>query len=171
MGGSGECLSCYIHLQTLSKAATKMEQMEGETTATLQGCTRYSALHHLTVRPPTNWFFPGLLFLLASLSFAHLRPYKNDSFNIIDSLLCVVAILFLFSQSVVTAGGMGSTRPYQIFAQLTSLIPLVYIMCYVVYRYVFTPLYRRAKKGREVWMTDLGDSLSATDTDHISTRL
>ena len=126
-------------------------------------------ISHITVESPTRWFLPGLLFLLASLSFAGLRPYRNDSFNIIDSLLCAVAILFLFSQSVVTAGGVASTRSYQIVTQLTTLIPLVYITCYVVYRYVFTPLHRLAKRGREVRMTNAEELLSANALDHIST--
>ena len=93
-------------------------------------------ISHITVGSPTKWFLPGLLYFLASLSFASLRPYRKDSFSIIDSLFCAVAILFLFSQPVVTTGGVNSTRLYPIVAQLTTLIPLVYITCYVVYRYV-----------------------------------
>jgi len=103
---------------------------------------------HTTVGFSTKWFLPGLLYLLASLTFAGLRPYRNDIFNVIDSLLFALANVGTFSQSLVAAGGVGSTRPYQIFVQLAVPIPLVYMSCYVVYRYVLTPLYRRAKRRR-----------------------
>ena len=97
---------------------------------------------------PTNWFLIGLFFFLASLSFAGLRPYRNDSFNIIDSVLCGVAMITVFSLSVLTAGGVEKTRPYQIVVQLALLVPLVYITCYVLYRRIFTPLYRCVKRKR-----------------------
>ena len=102
----------------------------------------------------TKWFLPGLLHLLASLSFAALRPYRNDIFNVIDSLLFALATVGTFSQSLVVAGGVGSTRPYQIVAQLIVPIPLVYMSCYCLYCYVFTPLYRRAKRRMETSMDD-----------------
>ena len=113
-------------------------------------------ISHISVGFSTSWFLPGLLFLLASLSFAGLRPYRNDSFNVIDSLLFALAAAGAFSQSVVTAGGVGSTRPYQIVVQLAVSIPLVYMSCYVLYRYVITSLHRRVKKGRlETGMDDV----------------
>ena len=105
-------------------------------------------ISRITVGSSTGWFLPGLLFLLASLSFAGLRPYRYNSFNVIDSVLFALASVGLFSQSLVVAGGEGSTRPYQIAAQLIALTPLVYITGYVFYHHVFTRLYRRAKRKR-----------------------
>ena len=107
-----------------------------------------SYVSHNTLWPPARWYLPGILFLLASICFVGLRPYRNDRFNIVDCVLCVATTVFLFSQSVVTAGGVDNTRLYQIVVQLILLVPLVYITCYMFHRYVVTPLYRRADRGR-----------------------
>ena len=119
-------------------------------------------ISHITVGSPANWFLPGLLFFLASLTFAGLKPYRNDIFNVIDSLLFALATVGTLSQSLVVAGGVGSTRPYQIFVQLAVPIPLVYMSCYVLYRYVFTPLYRRVKRRR---METSMDNMSIVEYD------
>ena len=127
-------------------------------------------ISHLTVGSPANWFLPGLLYLLASLTFAGLKPYRNDSFNVIDSLLFALASVGAFSQTMVVAGGVGSTRLYQIFVQLIDLTPLVYITGYVLYRHIFTPLYRLAKRERlERGMTDA--SSGETDSEDLPHRL
>ena len=129
-------------------------------------------ISHITVRFPTGWFLPGLLFLLASVTFAGLRPYRNDTFNVIDSLLFALATVGTFSQSLVVAGGVGSTRPYQIAVQLIALTPLVYITGYVFYRHILIQrlLYRRAKGERlERGMTDA--SSEETDSEDLPHRL
>ena len=125
---------------------------------------------HAAVSQSGSWFVSGLLFLLASLSFAYIRPYRKDWYNTIDSLLCAAAAIYLFSQSVVVAGGVDSTRPYQIAVQLIVLIPLIYITCYVLYRHVFTPLHRRTKRERPE--RDVKDASSEdTDSEDLPDRL
>ena len=119
-----------------------------------------------------GWFMSALPFFLASLSFLHLRPYKCDWHNTIDSLLCVVATVILFSQSVVAAGGVDSTRPYQIVVQLSVFAPLVYITCYVLYQYAFTPLYRQPRRQRLDRSSSMSDSSNEeTDSEDLPHRL
>ena len=127
-------------------------------------------ISHVAVPSPTSWFLIGLFFLLASLSFAGLRPYRNDSFNIIDSVLCGVATIAVFSLSMLTVGGVEKTRLYQIVVQLAFLVPLVYITCYVLYWHIFTPLYRRVKRERLEGTVD--DILSEqSDSEELPHRL
>lgn len=116
----------------------------------------------ITVSVSRKSFISSLLFLLASLSFAILRPYKNNRFNIIDCLLCAVITVGLFFQSVVIVGGVDNTRFYQIIGSQTVFVPLVYITCYVLYCYIFTPLYRRAKRERQERHED---NISSEETD------
>ena len=98
---------------------------------------------YITLQSPQSWFLSGLICIATSLTFAHLRPYRNDRFNTIDSILYMVAAVVSFSQCVVSAAGVAYTRFYQIIVQLGSLIPAVYLVCFGLYRFFLKPVYKK----------------------------
>ena len=98
---------------------------------------------YVTLGSPQSWFLSSLICIATSLTFAHLRPYRNDRFNTIDSILYMVVTIILFSQCVVSTAGVAYTRFYQIIVQLGSLVPAVYIACFGLYRFVLTPMHRK----------------------------
>ena len=100
-------------------------------------------ISHIMRGPPASWFVPTLLFIVAALLFANLRPYRNNIFNTGDSLQFALAIVFTVCQAIVAAAGVENTAHYQIIAQLLLVVPLIYITGLIFYRYIAAPLNRR----------------------------
>jgi len=73
------------------------------------------------------WMIIILCPIIASLMFALLRPYKNDWFNILDSLLFATLALSTF---LVMYNKHVASTPQQIVALLT-IVPLIYIVLIV----------------------------------------
>ena len=92
------------------------------------------------------WLSTSFLFLIAALLFANMRPYRNDIFNTIDSLWFALGMIFTMCQALIVARGVGVTLHYQIILQVLLGIPLVYIICYMVYSQVATLVSRRARR-------------------------
>ena len=104
---------------------------------------------HTVLRPPADWLVPSFLILCASLSFANLRPYRNDVFNKIDSLFLAVTVVLTTSESIVVAVGVAKSRPYQILALLCLFAPLVYVTGYVIAALYCNVRRRRHRQGEE----------------------
>ena len=101
------------------------------------------------VEPPTSWFLYAILFLIVSIIFARLKPYRDDRLNVVDCVFCALVSICLFSQSLVAAGGVTSKRPYQIVTQLICLIPAVYIIGFAICSYVLIPLQQKVRLRRQ----------------------
>ena len=90
-------------------------------------------LTHALVASPTNWLLPALLFLIFSVCFANFRPYREDRYNTLDSVISAMGAFFLSCQAIITAQGDASSRPFQIIAQLGALLPLGYMSGLIIY--------------------------------------
>ena len=101
-----------------------------------------------SIEPPAIWFLYTILFIIVSILFALLKPYQDDRLNILDCVLCAIASIYFLSQSLVAAGGVASTRPYQIIAQLFCIVPAVYIIGFVTCSYVLIPLHQKVRSRR-----------------------
>ena len=80
---------------------------------------------------PTQWWTILIPFpVVVSLLFAHFRPYKNDYFNIIDSLGFAILALsaFLVMYAVET-----KYIPVQLL-YLIGLIPFLYYISFILYK-------------------------------------
>ena len=98
---------------------------------------------HITRGPPVSWLLPGLIFSILALLFANLRPYRNDIFNTVDSLLFASIVIFTVCQAIITTSGVENTLHYQIITQLIIAVPLIYITGLIFHRYIAAPLNRR----------------------------
>ena len=98
---------------------------------------------HITRGPPASWLLPGLIFSILALLFANLRPYRNDIFNTVDSLLFASMVIFTVCQAIITTSGVENTLHYEIITQLIIAVPLIYITGFIFHRYIAAPLNRR----------------------------
>ena len=78
------------------------------------------------------WMIIILCPIIASLMFALLRPYKNDWFNILDSLLFATLALSIF---LVMYNKHVASTPQQIVALLT-IVPLIYIVSFITIKLI-----------------------------------
>ena len=107
-------------------------------------------ISHTTRGPLNRWLVPALLFIIVAQLFANLRPYRNNIFNIVDSLLFALANMFTVCQAIITVSGVENTAYYQIITQLIITVPFIYISCLIFHRYIVAPLNRRFRQsGRE----------------------
>ena len=75
------------------------------------------------------WLILLLSVVVASLSFAYFRPYKNNYFNIIDCLGCGLLALVIFLIMY------ESTEPFPIqLLFVLSIIPLLYFISFILYK-------------------------------------
>ena len=105
---------------------------------------------HITRGPLNRWLVPALLFIIVALLFANLRPYRNNIFNILDSLLFALAVVFTVCQAIITVSGVENTALYQIITQLIITVPFIYISCLIFHRYIVAPLNRRFRQSGRV---------------------
>ena len=80
---------------------------------------------------PYGWFVSILSSSTASLLFALLRPYKNNWFNVWDSL--VFALIALAEFSIVYTTYIASI-PLESLRAITASVPFLYLSIYVVYK-------------------------------------
>ena len=81
----------------------------------------------------SRWIISGLIFLIMSLLFAHLRPYQQDIYNTVDSAWFAVATVFATVQVVICSRGIDKTRSFQIISQAMLGLPMAYLMCYMIH--------------------------------------
>ena len=101
------------------------------------------------------WFWPSLVFLITALLFANVRPYRKDIFNTIDSLWFTVGMICTLLQALIAARGFEKTLHYQIITQVLLAIPLVYIVCFVLYSQVAVFVSRRAQRRQRECVTPI----------------
>ena len=93
---------------------------------------RIVSLTEVAVTTYYIWMIIILCPITASLMFALLRPYKNDWFNILDSLLFATLALSTF---LVMYNKHVASTPQQIVA-LLSIVPLIYIVSFVTLKLI-----------------------------------
>ena len=81
----------------------------------------------------SQWITSGLLFLIMALLFANLRPYRCDVYNTMDSVWFTLASIFAMTQVIIASKGVERSKPYQIISHIILALPLVYIVCYIIY--------------------------------------
>ena len=92
------------------------------------------------------WIIPSVIFLITALLFANVRPYRSDIFNTMDSLWFSLAVIFCIIQTIITAKGVESSNTYQIIAQMILVIPLIYIVSYLIYVVIIRRFLKRRRK-------------------------
>ena len=89
-------------------------------------------LTRLFVNSWLYWVIPAVLFMVSSLLFAHLRPYRRKLYNVIDSLL--LALLALLSLLGMSATYSTSATTVFVIVYILLMIPLLYVLVYVIYK-------------------------------------
>lgn len=126
---------------------------------------------HIIGGPLLQWLVPGAFLLIMALLFAHLRPYREDIFNTIDSLWLTMASVFGICQAIIAARGVEHTVHYQIIAQIILGVPLVYIVCFNFHHYISSRFYKRVCKKRQWKSRESVTAIAAEDTDDLPYRM
>ena len=81
-----------------------------------------------------SWMVPGVIILAAALCLTAFRPYKEDKFNVIDSIfLTLIATNAFFIGYIPYAENSKTIRAFYITILTIASIPMIYLGIYVTY--------------------------------------